>query len=192
MESSELKTIIEKSGLSAYRIEKDLKIPNGTLNQVIKGTKKLPEKYEEPLRGLGGIIKPVNETRMPDVSVHDVPLIGKQEVQYEPTKVSEEGDILDEIVENKIKSAIQMIDERPIDEVLLKIEAVPEPEEVKDSSSVATKDGLVEIREKMLKALDKDAEKGLTIDGFLLPKETVTIVSKKQVKRPDMSIADLL
>lgn len=52
MESSELKTIIEKSGLSAYRIEKDLKIPNGTLNQVIKGTKKLPEKYEESLRGL--------------------------------------------------------------------------------------------------------------------------------------------
>lgn len=52
MEISELKSIIEKSGLSAYKIEKDLKITNGTLGKVLKGEKVLPEKYEEPLRFL--------------------------------------------------------------------------------------------------------------------------------------------
>lgn len=52
MEISELKSIIEKSGLSAYKIEKDLGISNGTLGQVLKGNKKLPEKYEASLRAL--------------------------------------------------------------------------------------------------------------------------------------------
>lgn len=144
MESSELKTIIEKSGLSAYRIEKDLKIPNGTLNQVIKGTKKLPEKYEEQLRSLGGLI--------PDV---------------------------------------KFLDQRPINK---EIGNFPEPEEVLDNSSAVTKDDLVEIRENMRKAVEREQtesnkEFAELYNGMIsddAPKK------RKQVKRPDMSIADLL
>jgi len=143
MESSELKTIIEKSGLSAYRIEKDLKIPNGTLNQVIKGSKKLPEKYEEPLRGLGGLIKPINEIELPAVSISDVPTVGKQQISYKQTTPES------------------------YDGARVTVEEVPEPEEVKGQSLL---------------------QPFLETVGNIIASEK----AKKQVKRPDMSIADLL
>lgn len=72
METTELKQIIEKSGLSVYRIEKDLKIPNGTLSQVLSGKKKLPEKYEAALRFLAkesSVVNPlINAARGRDES----------------------------------------------------------------------------------------------------------------------------
>lgn len=148
MEISELQTIIEKSGLSNYRIEKDLKIPNGTLAQVLKGTKKLPEKYEAPLRGL---VIMSGET---PVSVEDIAAINS-----EPS---------------------------------ITIEEVPEPEEVYTFSK---EEGVITLEGKEKNLNDEQS----FIEADKRMKETYgegikdfANVKTKQVKRPDMSIADLL
>jgi hypothetical protein len=169
MEISELKTIIEKSGLSVYRIEKDLKIPNGTLNQVIKGTKKLPEKYEEPLRGLVAL------------DLDKVEKIATGE---------EQGTISDAIVPAK-----------------LTIEEVPELT-IKVKDSTVPPDGEQWVLQTGIKYIPatSDSYKGanVTIEEVPEPEEfnsyikegdTITFETDgtvKHVKRPDMSIADLL
>jgi hypothetical protein len=50
MTPEEIKSIIEASGLSIYKAEKRLRIPNGTLGRVIKGEKELSEAHEKLLR----------------------------------------------------------------------------------------------------------------------------------------------
>jgi len=48
----DLKTTIEKTGLTANAIESKLKIPQGTLNKALKGSRALPQKWEAPLTKL--------------------------------------------------------------------------------------------------------------------------------------------
>lgn len=63
MDSKELKSIINKSGMSVNAIEKHIGIGQGVLGKVMSGKRKIPEKYWEPIRNL---------VKIPDVTIYDI------------------------------------------------------------------------------------------------------------------------
>lgn len=169
MEISELKSIIEKSGLSAYKIEKDLKITNGTLGKVLKGEKVLPEKYEEPLRFLA------------KEAPRDNPLINSARGRDESGVNEDEATL--EIEEQEVPvSANNYAAEPEVGEVDLN-----EYEKIES-------DG-----DKFVGEVMDGEEISLNVDGLPkmnindLDFGNIQLVTKKkQVKRPLMDIADLL
>lgn len=179
MEISELKSIIEKSGLSAYKIEKDLKIPNGTLGQVLKGKKVLPQKYEAALRELVAIVKLRYADVKPDIPVEwpNVTHVGRDE-----SGVNE-------------------------DEATLEIEQSEEPISV-NNYGYDPEQGEIDLNEYEKIEADSDKFVGEVMQGEdislnvdALPKGGIDNIDfgnihletkRKEVKRPLMDIADLL
>jgi len=186
MEISELKSIIEKSGLSAYKIEKDLKIPNGTLGQVLKGKKVLPEKFEEPLRFLAKEVPRdnplINAARGRDESgVNEDEATLEIEQPEEPVSVNNysEDPEIGEVDLNEYEK-MEADSDKFVGNVL-----------IGDVPYMDSRDAMDEPFPEWKRGIDKQEFEILSIGRFdnPVPDDAPPI---KQVKRPLMDIADLL
>lgn len=206
MEILELQEIISKSGLSAYKIEKDLKIPNGTLGQVLKGKKVLPEKYEQSLKTLA------YATQNEDIEEHKAKLV-----------IEEESNLvyLDEIDVESSEVGMKDLKSIPVSPISFsEVEEhkatliITEPEEPISVDNYVEEPEVGEVDlneyEKMESDNDKFVGKVMEVENHpyvdtdiylgKVPEDQIkkvgqvldVISKKKEIKRPLMDIADLL